>query len=164
MAGLIDDTHGQWIALSGLTISLSLIVVAVLINQAAITGYYSSHAAIEFPKNQIRELATETQDNAKIAAHLAWMINNSSNETVLSNFSAIISNYGSQVNTIYAVHGQTVNVTLFNYNRADDVYTYSSNIPIFNSTNHTIDRIWLNVSYDDGTTRYALEPEIIEMK
>ena len=164
MADLIDDTYGQWIALSGLTISLSLIVVAVLINQATITGYYSSHAAIEFPKNQIRELATETQINAKIAAQIAWTLNNSNNETVLTNFSAIISNYSSQVNTIYAVHGQTVNVTLFNYYRTEDVFGYSSNIPIFNSTNHTIDRIWLNISYDDGTTRYALEPELIEMK
>ena len=59
-------------ALSGLTISLSLIAVAVLINQAAITGYYSSHAALEFPKNQIRELVAETQESAKSEAVLAW--------------------------------------------------------------------------------------------
>jgi len=165
MAGLIDDTGGQWISLSGLTISLSLIVVGVLINQAAITGYYSSHAALEFPKNPIRELVAETQESAKGMAQLAWELNNSNNETVLSNFTILINNYSEQVNTIYAVHGITVNITLFNYTvQANDTYTYPPNIPIFNSTNHKIDIIRLNISYDDGTTRYALTPEIIEMK
>ncbi len=167
MAGLIDDAGGQWIALSGLTISLSLIVVGVLINQAAITGYYSSHAALEFPKNQIRELVAETQESAKGMAQLAWELNNSSNETVLSNFTILINNYSEQVNTIYAVHSMTVNITLFNPTKDNDTFTYPPNIPIFNSTNstsHKIENIWLNISYDDGTTRYVLAPEIIEMK
>lgn len=165
MAGLINDTGGQWIALSGLTISMSLIVVGVLINQAAITGYYSSHAALEFPKNQIRELVAETQESTKGMAQLAWELNHSSNETVLSNFTMLINNYSEQVNTIYAVHGMTVNIALFNSTvQANDTYTYPPNIPIFNSTNHKIENIWLNISYDDGTTRYALTPEIIGMK
>jgi len=165
MADLINDTKGQWIALSGLTISLSLIGVAVLINQAAITGYYSSDAALEFPKNPIRELVTETKESAKNAAQLAWMLDNSSNETVLSNFTVLINSYSEQVNTIYSVHGRIVNITIFNYNNPEnDTYTYPNNIPIFNSTDHKIEIIWLNISYDDGTTRYALEPEIIEVK
>ena len=165
MAGLINDTGGQWIALSGLTISMSLIVVGVLINQAAITGYYSSHAALEFPKNQIRELVAETQESTKGMAQLAWELNHSSNETVLSNFTMLINNYSEQVNTIYAVHGMTVNIALSKETvQVNDTFTYPPNIPIFNSTNHKIENIRLNISYDDGTTRYALTPEIIGMK
>jgi hypothetical protein len=168
MAGLIDDMSGQWISLSGLTISLSLIVVGVLINQAAITGYYSSHAALEFPKNQIRELVTETQESTKGMAQLAWELNHSSNETVYSNFRTLINNYSEQVNTIYAVHGMTVNITLSNDTvQVNDTYTYPPNIPIFNPTNstsHKIENIRLNLSYNDGTTRYALTPEKIEMR
>jgi hypothetical protein len=167
MAGLIDDTGGQWIALSGLTISISLIAVAVLINQAAITGYYSSHAALEFPKNQIRELVAETQESTKSEAALAWTSDNSSNESVLSHFTASIKSYSEQVNMIYAVHGIRTNITLFNYTElANHTYIYSpGNISVFNSTNNSkIENIWLNISFNDGTTRYALEPEIIEMK
>lgn len=166
MAVIIDDTDGQWIALSGLTISISLVLVAILFNEAAITGYYSSYAALEFPKEQIREITTQTQESAKSAAQLAWELNHTSNETVLSNFTALLSNYSAQMNTIYAVHGETVSITLFNYTTgANDTYSYSSgNIPLFNSSNHTLDNIWLNISYNDGTTRYASEPEIIEMK
>lgn len=167
MAGVIGDTDGQWIALSGLTISISLVLVAILVNQAAITGYYSSYAALEFPKERIREITTQTQESAKNAAQLAWELNNTTNETVLSNFTAFLSSYNAQMNTIYAVHGETVSITLFNYtNGTNDTYTYSSpeNIALFNSTNHAIDRIWLNISYSDGTTSYASEPEIIEVK
>jgi hypothetical protein len=58
-----------------------------------------------------------------------------------------------------------VNITLFNITvQANDTYTYPPNIPIFNSTSHKIENIRLNISYDDGTTRYASKPEIIEMK
>jgi hypothetical protein len=165
MASLINDDKAQWITLSGLTISLSLVIVAILINQSAVTGYYSSYATLEFPKEQIRELKTQTHETAKSAAQFAWMLNNTSNEAVFSNFTMLINNYSEQVNTIYAVHGRTVNITLFNYNQVNDTYSYPPNkIPIFNSTNKKIENIWLNISYDDGTTRYASTPEIIEVK
>lgn len=68
MASIIGDTGGQWIVLSGLTISLSLITVAVLFNQAAITGYYSSYASLEFPKDKIRELTVQTHESVKCSA------------------------------------------------------------------------------------------------
>lgn len=166
MAGIIDDTDGQWIALSGLTISLSLVLIAILVNQAMITGYYSSYAALEFPKEKIRGITTQTQESARNMAQLACELDNTSNETVLSNFTALLNSYGGQMNTIYAVHSETVGITLFNYtNGTNETYFYSSgSIPLFNSSNHTIDNIWLNISYDDGITNYSSEPEIIEMK
>ncbi|MGB8216795.1 MAG: hypothetical protein WCE94_05775 [Candidatus Methanoperedens sp.] len=171
MAGIIDDTGGQWIALSGLTISISLVLVGILVNQAAITGYYSSYAELEFPKEKIRQITTQTQGTARSAAQLAWELDNRSTRTngsVLKNFTAILSNYSAQMNTIYAVHGETVNITLFSYinGTTEDTFYYSpapENISLFNSSNH-IDNLWLNISYDDGTTSYASEPEIIEVK
>jgi len=165
MASLIKDERAQWITLSGLTISLSLVIVAILINQSAVTGYFSSYGILEFPKEQIRELKTQTHETAKSAAQFAWMLDHTSNEAVFSNFIMLINNYSEQVTTIYAVHGRTVNITLFNYTKASDTYTYQqNNISIFNSTNHKIENIWLNITYDDGTTRYASTPEIIEVK
>jgi hypothetical protein len=149
MAGIIDSTDGQWIALSGLTISVSLVLIAILVNEAAITGYYSSYAPLEFPKEKLRELTTQTQESATSAAQLAWELNHTSDETVLNNFTALINSYSDQMNTIHAVHGETVNITISK--------------TVFNSS-HSIDIIWLNVSYDDGITRYSSEPEIIEVQ
>jgi hypothetical protein len=165
MASLINDDKGQWITLSGLTISLSLVIVAILVNQAGVTGYYSSYAILEFPKEEIRELKTQTHETAKSAGQFAWALNSTSNLAVFSNFTMLMNNYSEQVNTIYAAHGRTVNITLFNY--TDDTYYQSGNIHIFNSTipnNHKIENIWLNISYDDGTTDYSSTPEIIEVK
>jgi hypothetical protein len=165
MASLINDTKGQWITLSGLTISLSLVIVAIIINQSAVTEYYSSYAVMEFPKEQIRELKTQTQETARSAAQHAWVLNNNtSNKAVFDNFTILINNYSEQVGTIYAIHGRTVNIAIFNNTLENDNYTYTpSNIPIFNSTNHKIENIWLNISYDDGTTSYDSTPEIIEV-
>ncbi len=164
MACLIPDESGQWIALSGLTISISMITVAILINQAAVTGYYSSYAALEFPKEQIRELKTETQESARNAAYAAWMLSNDTNSSVFSNFTHLLESYAIQVNTIYAFHGGTVNISIYNYSINNDSYIYMpGNITVFNSTTHYMNVIWLNISYDDGTTRYASTPEVIEV-
>jgi len=164
MAGIVDDTTGQWIVLSGLTISVTLILIAVLLNQASVTGYYSSYAALEFPKEPIRELTVQTRDSSQSAAQLAWELNHTSNESVLSNFTVLLGNYSTEVSTIYAAHGRTVNITLYSFTNTNDTYIYtSSSIPIFDST-HRIETIWLNISYNDGTLHYTSDPEMIEVK
>lgn len=150
MANIAGNTEGQWIILSGMTISLSLILLALLANQASITGFHSSHSALEFPKEQIRDLTQGVRDYSKNAAQLAWELNHTTNETVRNNFTRLLNNYTSQVSTIHSVYGNNVNVTI-------------SKI-VFNSTNNSrINIIWLNIYYDDGITYYACEPEIIEM-
>ncbi|CAD7771306.1 hypothetical protein FHEFKHOI_01011 [Candidatus Methanoperedenaceae archaeon GB50] len=150
MAGLMEDTSGQWIVLSGLTVSISLIAVAVFMNQAATTGYHSANAVLEFPKDEIRELVADARAAAKNSAMLAYSLNNTSNESVLANLTPLILNYSSQVEILYSAHGSTVNITL------SDV--------VWNSTNPTeIDTLKLNITYNDGTTFYAAEPVIVEV-
>jgi len=150
MAGLMEDTSGQWIVLSGLTVSISLIAVAVFMNQAATTGYHSANTVLEFPKDEIRELVADARAAAKNSAMLAYSLNNTSNESVLANLTPLILNYSSQVEILYSAHGSTVNITL------SDV--------VWNSTNPTeIDTLKLNITYNDGTTFYAAEPVIVEV-
>ena len=152
MANITGNTHGQWIILSGMTISLTLVLLAVLANQASITGFNSSHSALEFPKEQIRDLTLGVRDYSISAAKLAYELNNTNNETVRNNFTRLLNNYTSQVSTIHSIYGNNVNVTI-------------SKI-VFNSTitsNNSIDTIWLNIYYDDGITYFACEPEIIEV-
>jgi len=152
MANITGNTHGQWIILSGMTISLTLVLLAVLANQASITGFNSSHSALEFPKEQIRDLTLGVRDYSISAAKLAYELNNTNNtnnETVRNIFTRLLNDYTSQVSTIHSIYGNNVNVTI-------------SKI-VFNSTNNSIDTIWLNIYYDDGITYFACEPEIIEV-
>ncbi|MDW7731126.1 MAG: hypothetical protein SCH66_01710 [Methanolobus sp.] len=152
MESLRKDTKGQWIVLSGLVISLVLIGLAALANQAMLAGYHSSNAALEFPKENIRELNSHTKDNAKIIRDLSLKINSTSNETVPVIFEGLFHNYSSQMEKLHAVHGETVDVSLVSINSTNGSY------------NNDIDMILVNIRYNDGNTHYNSEPEMIEVR
>lgn len=150
MESLRDNTNGQWIALSGLVISLIIISLALLANQAVIAGYYSSNAALELPKENIRELNLQTRENARIAMDLAGEINASSNQSMSSIYTGLFDNCSSQMRSLYALHGETIDVTLANMT--------------YNMTNTSATGlVWANISFDDGRTVYVSAPEIIEV-
>ncbi len=156
MAGLVGDSSGQWIVLSGLMVSVSLVIVAVLVNEAAITGYYSSSAPIDFPKGELRELTAQTHETAMSAAQLAWSLNNTTNKSVWDNFTNIMENYSRQVSMIYAAHGDTVNITPISpYNTGDTCTQFNENT--------SLDIVCMNIIYSDGTTSYSSEAERIEV-
>lgn len=150
MESLKDDTKGQWILLSGLIIAIMLVIVASLFNQVNITGYYASNAALEFPKDDIRELSTQTRLTTNQAYEKAVMLNQSSNQSVEQITTSLIHSYNSQLSMLYAAHGKAVDVELTNF-------TYGPN----NATE--IVNIWVNITYDDGMTFYSAEPEIVEV-
>jgi hypothetical protein len=153
MESLRKDTKGQWIALSGLVISLILIGLAVLANQAILAGYHSSNAALEFPKENIRELNLHTHDNAQTIRDMAFYMNSTTNETIPVAFEQLFDNYSIQMKKLYAVHGEVVDVTFVSVNSTSGNYTMND-----------IDLVHVNINYDDGTTHYVAEPEIIEVK
>ena len=150
MESLKKDTKGQWIALSGLVISLILIVLAALANQAIVAGYHSSNAVLEFPKENIRELNLHTKDNAKAIKGLAYEINSSTNSTVPIIYRQLFEDYNSQIRTLYAAHGETVNVNLVATSSANGTYNSSE-----------IDTIFVNIVYNDGRTHYVSQPEVM---
>ena len=60
----IND-EGQWIVLMGFIISVSLFVLAIIINQSVTVGQTTSEAVLEFPKNEISEVRGAVIDIAK---------------------------------------------------------------------------------------------------
>ena len=57
MAGINDN--GQWIVLMGFLISIALLFLMVIINQATLVGQTTAEGVLEFPKYEIRDLRTE---------------------------------------------------------------------------------------------------------
>lgn len=57
MAGLNDD--GQWIVLMGFLISIALLFLMVIMNQATLVGQTTAEGVLEFPKHEIRDLRAE---------------------------------------------------------------------------------------------------------
>jgi len=56
MARLKDDA--QWIVLMGFLVSFGLFFLAMVINQSTVVGQTTAESAIEFPKNDIRDVRT----------------------------------------------------------------------------------------------------------
>ncbi|NPE28233.1 hypothetical protein HNV12_09745 [Methanococcoides sp. SA1] len=150
MARIIENDQGQWILLSGLVIAIALVLLVTLMNNAAVTGYHSSSNALEFPKDDIRSLVSESRDATSQAVHIAHQINQSSNKTVPEITTSIIEDFNRQTSLLYASHGQTVDISV-------------SNITTNDSTSSFGDIVWLNISYNDGNTFYSSEPEIVEV-
>lgn len=152
MESLNKDDRGQWIALSALVISLILIGLAALANQSIVAGYHSSNAVLEFPKENIRELNLHTKDNARIIRGIALQLNESENASIPVVYRQLFEDYNSQIKILYAAHGETVDVSLVSTSSEDGTYNSSE-----------IDTIFVNLIYDDGSTHYVSDPEIIEV-
>ncbi|MDY6965072.1 MAG: hypothetical protein SVM80_03770 [Halobacteriota archaeon] len=160
---MIDDERGQWILMMGLMVSIGMIALVLLLNQAMMTGHQSSQAILNFPKHEIRELVEETDREMKIVAYEAWNLsgrpyvtgisaNDTQNRTAIwSNFTIMASNYTNSTRHIYAYHGQIVNISMIN-------------VTFYNELGkpNNISSVGVGIIFDDGITIYENDPKIIE--
>jgi len=162
---MIKDERGQWIISAGFLVSVSIIILALLLNQAMMGGYQSSGAILEFPKHDIRELVQETHREVNIAAERAWnmsgepIVTDLANDTInrnaiIANFTIMMSNYNSSVEYLYASHGQMVYIV--------------PQIDTSNFNNETgepnkISEVNVTILFSDGVTTCTFDPELIEI-
>jgi len=162
---MIKDERGQWIISAGFLVSVSIIILALLLNQAMMGGYQSSGAILEFPKHDIRELVQETHREVIIAADRAWnmsgepIVTDLANDTInrnaiIANFTIMMSNYNSSVEYLYASHGQMVYIV--------------PQIDTSNFNNETgepnkISEVNVTILFSDGVTTCTFDPELIEI-
>lgn len=151
MADLRENDEAQWLLLSGFTISAILVIFIILVNSATIVGYHSSSNALEFPKDNIRELVSESRLVATQSMDIAYQMNQTSNKSIEETTSDLIDSFSEQTSVIYAAHGQTVDI-----NMANITINSSGPLPVG-------DNVWLNISYNDGNTYYLSNPEVVEV-
>jgi len=150
MAGLRDNTSGQLIILSGFVLCISLVTLAVLVNQAMITGFHSSNAVLDFPKQQIRDITSQTRESCESITKLA--LNQSNNQSIEYNYNSFFNQYKQQMSILYAAHGEEVTLSLS-----------KMNLTSIGSNSSAEGTVWVNITYNNGMTYYASEPEIIEV-
>ena len=147
---MLKDEKGQWIISAGFLVSVSIVILALLLNQAMMGGYQSSGAILEFPKHDIRELVQETHREVNIAADRAWKMNDGMNITAINlTFRNIMLNYTNSVEHLYASHGQKV-------------YMNISSLSFDDTTNKT-EKVNVTILFSDGVTTCTFEPELIEI-
>ena len=123
---IIEEKSGQWILLSGFTVALIIIGLALLLNQAMISSHQSAQAEQDFPKTDILELRSETYKEA-IRINL--------NENVTSDdFNNTMKQYLNNLEIIYLMQGEHVNLN------------------IVDSDNGTA--VNVKIEFTDGTTEY----------
>lgn len=123
---ILEEKSGQWILLSGFTVALIIIGLALLLNQAMISSHQSAQAEQDFPKTDILELRSETYKEA-IRINL--------NENVTSDdFNNTMKQYLNNLEIIYLMQGEHVNLN------------------IVDSDNGTA--VNVKIEFTDGTTEY----------
>jgi len=125
--GLSDDKNAQWLLLSGFMVSMVVIGLAILLNQAMISSHQSAQAEQDFPKHDILEMRSET---FKEAIRL-----NLNNNMTSVDFNKTMWQYLENLDTLYLMYGEHVDITV------DD------------TTNGTA--IAVKVNFTDGTTTFS---------
>ncbi len=90
----MSNQRGQWIILSGLILTLGLVSLVILLNQAMSAGYKVSVAETDFASREITEIYEETVRTAKLVK-----------QKDESMFNTSMRDFGDNMSKIYAFHG-----------------------------------------------------------
>jgi hypothetical protein len=123
----VNQKNGQWILLSGLVISLIIIGLSILLNQAMLSSHQSAQAEQTFPKKDILELRSETFKEA---------IRININENVTNDeFNRTMDKFLENLETLYLMQGEHVNLIVFDTGEGT--------------------AISVKIEFDDGITKYS---------
>src|SRR5208337_1663799 len=143
MGQMSRDDSGQFLLLTGIIISVGMVILLIFINQSSMGGYSSSDSIMNFPKNDIRDIRADTINEA---TYLGTLQNNNP--------------YSIYNNTTRGQHRSDMfNVSFNNYTR-DMVNLTSlsgyavdlSAVPSIN--NQTINNATVSIYFNDGETAY----------
>jgi hypothetical protein len=93
VAGLNDE--GQWIILMGLIISVSLMFLAIVVNQSVLVGQTTAESVLDFPKSDIQDqtaILEDIKDLSLARKHAVVDISSTSN-TLTINYNNGVTRY-----------------------------------------------------------------------
>ncbi|MBE0517513.1 MAG: hypothetical protein IBX41_09065 [Methanophagales archaeon] len=96
----MNNQKGQWIILSGLILTLGLVSLVILLNQAMSAGYKVSVAETDFASREITEIYEETVRTAKLVHGKSLEFNGS------------MADYATNISRIYAARGVILEITV----------------------------------------------------
>ncbi|HMK46670.1 MAG TPA: hypothetical protein VK436_08595 [Methanocella sp.] len=138
---LSRDDGGQWLLLIAVIVSIGLAVLIVFLNQSALAGHSSAGSIMDFPKNDVRDVRSETVSEAYILGMQANQAPdiNQRNTWFTNNFTQ----YMKDTKTIFGDKGAVFNVN----------YDVGSNASL-PATEQQIQNLTLNMYYNNGDTMY----------
>lgn len=136
--GLIENRDAQFMLLAGFIIAIGLVITTVMLNSVIFEGNMAVGAGTEPSKNDIINLIQITNDETRAAYRSATNISAPTNMMV-ANFTNQTQNFNDNLSTIYALHGEGVNLSWDVSNWNNDIYPYfTENGTAGGSTNWTV--------------------------
>lgn len=122
-----NDDSGQFLLLSAIIISVGMVILLVFINQSSMAGHSSSDSIMSFPKNDLRDISSETSNEI-------YQLGMAQNASTFNNSAAL---YAADIQSLYRQKGTLVNVSC-----------------IAGVNNTVVKNATLLIDYYDGETLY----------
>lgn len=121
--GLIGNRDAQFMLLAGFIIAIGLVITTVMLNSVIFEGNMAVGAGTEPSKNDIINLIQITNDETRAAYRNATNISVPTN-LMVANFTRQTQNFSDNLSTIYALHGEGVNLSWNVSNWNNGIYPY----------------------------------------
>ncbi len=121
--GLIENRDAQFMLLAGFIIGIGLVITTVMLNSVIFEGNMAVGAGTEPSKNDIINLIQITNDETRAAYRNATNISMPTN-LMSANFTRQTQNFSDNLSTIYALHGEGVNLSWDVSNWNNNIYPY----------------------------------------
>lgn len=109
--GLIGNRDAQFMLLAGFIIAIGLVITTVMLNSVIFEGNMAIGAGTEPSKNDIINLIQITNDETRAAYRDATNGSTSNDSKMIANFTRQTQNFSYNLSTIYALHGEGVNIS-----------------------------------------------------
>ena len=151
MSDLKTDDTGQWLLLGSMIVAVGLAVLIVFVNQSVLAGHSSSGSIMDFPKNDIREMRSETTSEAYLLGTEANLYGASLADRQ-SRFETNFGQFVKEARYLYSSKGSDVNISF------SEGLNYSDQ-----PGGQTMDNVTLFMYYNNGETQYN-ETKIVYLK
>lgn len=138
-----DDDQAQWLLLSGVIISIGLVALLLLLNNAVLTGHSSSQSIISFPKNELRDLRSNSISEITLLGETINKDNGIPDEDKVQAFNDNFTRYFKETYNMSLIHGGLIDIVA---------------IPKTDTSsggNLIISNVSLSIKYYDDTTTYS---------
>jgi hypothetical protein len=109
------NDHAQWLLLSSIVVSFGIVALLLLLNTAMLAGHSSLESAMDFPKNQLRDLRSTSLEEAVIIGNETSNLYNSDQDR-RDHFQLKYEKYVNDMKGLYERHGAIVNISCSLYN------------------------------------------------
>ncbi len=108
--GIVQNMEAQFMLLAGFIIAIGLVITTVLLNSIIFEGNMAIEGGSELSKDEITNLLQITRDEVKSAYTNSTALG-VTKDNAITNFTRQLNNFSANLSGVFAIHGESVNLT-----------------------------------------------------